>query len=182
MHAMFMAGRTVHLLEKFAEHELDLCCRINSACRLPSVRKCFAFISWLGDGKLWYLLMMLLPLYYGGQALHVSFKMGLAGVAGLLIYKLIKSATGRARPYMCDSNIRLGTAPLDQYSFPSGHTLHAVSFSLIIIAHYPGLAWLVVPFAVLVALSRVILGLHYPTDVVVGGVIGAGLALIISNL
>jgi undecaprenyl-diphosphatase len=106
----------------------------------------------------------------------------LAGIAGLLIYKLIKATTGRARPYMLDSKIRLGTVPLDQYSFPSGHTLHAVSFTLIIIAHYPGLTGLLLPFTLLVALSRVILGLHYPTDVLIGGVIGAALALCGLNL
>ena len=69
-------------------------------------------------------------------------------------------------------------APLDEYSFPSGHTLHAVSFTLIAVHYYPKLAWLLLPFAVLVALSRVVLGLHYPSDVLAGALLGAGLALL----
>jgi undecaprenyl-diphosphatase len=177
-----MAIRTAHLLEKFMEHELDLCCWINRASRPRSVRMFFAFISWLGDGKFWYALMLLLPLYYGYEAWQVSCQMALTGVAGLMIYKLIKSTTGRARPYMKASGIRLGTAPLDKYSFPSGHTLHAVSFTLIVMAQYPALGWLLLPFALLVAASRVILGLHYPTDVLIGAVIGAGLAVCGFNL
>ena len=68
--------------------------------------------------------------------------------------------------------------PLDRYSFPSGHTLHAVSFTTIALAHFPELAIVLVPFALLVAVSRVVLGLHYPTDVAAGAVLGATLATI----
>jgi undecaprenyl-diphosphatase len=65
---------------------------------------------------------------------------------------------------------------LDRYSFPSGHTLHAVSFSLIALHYFPGLAWLLLPFTLLVALSRLVLGLHYPTDVLIATLLGGGLA------
>ena len=61
-------------------------------------------------------------------------------------------------------------------SFPSGHTLHAVSFTVLATSSFPELAWLLVPFATLVAASRVVLGLHYPTDVAAGAIIGATLA------
>jgi undecaprenyl-diphosphatase len=67
-------------------------------------------------------------------------------------------------------------APLDEFSFPSGHTLHAVSFTLVALAYFPVLAPVLVPFTVLVALSRVVLGLHYPSDVLAATVIGCGLA------
>jgi undecaprenyl-diphosphatase len=98
------------------------------------------------------------------------------GVVNLALYKVIKSLTGRARPCAVSTTIILGTTPLDQYSFPSGHTMHAVAFSMIATAHQPELAWVLVPFSSLIAMSRVILGLHYPTDVLAGGVIGACVA------
>ena len=66
---------------------------------------------------------------------------------------------------------------LDQFSFPSGHTLHAVSFATVLVHYFPGWWVVAVPFAALVGLSRLILGLHYPTDVLIGGLIGYLLAV-----
>jgi undecaprenyl-diphosphatase len=74
--------------------------------------------------------------------------------------------------------IRAWVAPLDEFSFPSGHTLHAVAFTLVALAHYPMLAWLLIPYSASVALSRVVLGLHYPSDVLAATAIGSVLAAV----
>ena len=73
-------------------------------------------------------------------------------------------------------SINLSVAPLDKYSFPSGHTLHAVNFSMQIVAFAPEFAWVVLPFASLVIASRMVLGLHYLSDVLAGAMIGGLLA------
>jgi undecaprenyl-diphosphatase len=103
--------------------------------------------------------------------------MAAVAAIGILVYKWLKRTTSRPRPYQVRSAIRLGADPLDPFSFPSGHTLHAAAFAILLSWHYPWLAWIVWPFAALVALSRVVLGLHYPTDVLAGATIGAVLAL-----
>jgi len=61
-------------------------------------------------------------------------------------------------------------------SFPSGHTLHAVCFTTVICGHIPASGWLLGPFAALVALSRPVLGLHYPSDVLAGAALGGAIA------
>jgi undecaprenyl-diphosphatase len=66
--------------------------------------------------------------------------------------------------------------PLDKFSFPSGHTLHAVVFGLVAINYYPALSFIIMPFVSMVALSRVVLGLHYPSDVLAGALIGSLIA------
>jgi undecaprenyl-diphosphatase len=69
-----------------------------------------------------------LPLVYGETGLMTTISMVKIAAVNLALYKLIKSLIGRARPCAVSANIILGTAPLDQYSFPSGHTMHAVAF------------------------------------------------------
>jgi undecaprenyl-diphosphatase len=103
--------------------------------------------------------------------------MALVGVVGLLLYKYLKTRLTRERPYITLAGVVAGTPALDRYSFPSGHTLHAVSFTVLACYSFPALAWLCIPFAALVAASRVVLGLHYPSDVLAGAGIGAGLAV-----
>jgi len=152
--------------------ELGVCLFLNQASHKNPIKLFFSIISRLGNGVFWYVLMLLLPLIYGLSAWQVSLHMACVAVVGVLIYKLLKQNLVRQRPFITHASINLGTAPLDEYSFPSGHTLHAVSFLIIALNYYPELAFVLIPFTILVALSRVILGLHYPSDVLVGAAIG----------
>ncbi|MCW4453583.1 phosphatase PAP2 family protein [Flavobacterium sp. MXW15] len=156
--------------------EARWCRRANRYGRRRRVRQLFAAISRLGDGLFWYLLMAALVVVDGLDGLRASVHMAATGVVALLLYKALKRWTRRPRPFAADLRIRAWVAPLDEFSFPSGHTLHAVSFSIVALAHYPWLAPLLVPFTVGVALSRVVLGLHYPSDVLAASAIGAVLA------
>lgn len=170
--------RDTQFIRRAVAAELSFCLLVNRYCRQRYVQRFFAIISRLGDGVLWYSLIIALPFIYGSAAMGVSLQMALTGVLALLTYKAVKHATGRQRPCNVDKAIQLGTAPLDHYSFPSGHTLHAVGFSTVAVYHYPELAWVLAPFTALVAASRIILGLHYPTDVLAGAALGAIIAAV----
>jgi undecaprenyl-diphosphatase len=155
--------------------EQAICMRANRGCRNAACRTFFATVSRLGDGPLWYLLMLVLALNGPSNAM-IAAQMAVTGALGLVLYRFLKRRLVRERPYVSHDRISLGTAPLDRYSFPSGHTLHAVAFTQVAVAQVPELAPVLVPFAGLVAVSRVVLGLHYPTDVVAGAVIGSLMA------
>jgi undecaprenyl-diphosphatase len=157
--------------------ERRLCVAATAVARRRALRRLFQVVSRLGDGAFWYALMAAMPLIMGRPGWIAALQMLGTGAVGLGLYKLLKHRLVRERPYIGLAGIPCAMAPLDRYSFPSGHTLHAVSFTVLALHHVPALAPVLVPFAVLVAFSRVVLGLHYPSDVIAGAAIGAGLAL-----
>jgi undecaprenyl-diphosphatase len=163
-------------LESLLEWDRRWTRRLNASVGVAPLRVLFRLASRLGDGVFWYSVMLALSVTQGRPGLEAAFRMLAAGMIGLVIYKLLKSRTTRPRPYQVLTGIRAGIAPLDAFSFPSGHTLHAVAFTVVAISHFPALAWVFVPFTALVAISRVVLGLHYPSDVLAGAAIGAGVA------
>lgn len=164
------------LLQTMTAWDQALTLRCNRLSHRRFWRLAFTGISWLGDGVFWYSLMAALLLSQGAPALPVVLQMLAVGALGVAVYKWLKTTTSRPRPFMCEAGIVQACRALDQYSFPSGHTLHAVAFSSVAVLHYPALAPLLLPFATLVALSRPVLGLHYPSDVLAGAGIGGALA------
>lgn len=167
---------------RLTHRELAWCRRSQQVIHHRAMIRLFAVVSRLGDGVFWYGLMAALLLIQGAPAVPAVGRMLLAGAAALVLYKWLKARTTRSRPCAQDHQIEPRVAPLDEYSFPSGHTLHAVSFTLVAVYHYPALGPLLIPFAALVALSRIVLGLHYPSDVLAGALLGAGLAMLAMQL
>jgi undecaprenyl-diphosphatase len=164
------------LMARIDAAEYGLCRTLNRGASFAIPRHVFRIASRLGDGIVWYLLIILLPILYGAAALKPAIVMALTGALGVAIYSLLKRVFVRERPFITHRAIDLAGAPLDRYSFPSGHTLHAVSFAWQATAHFPELGWVLIPLAGLIAGSRMVLGLHYPTDVLAGAAIGAALA------
>jgi len=157
------------------QREARWCLRVNQWGERKMVRRYFAAVSRLGDGVFWYWLMGLIVLLDGLDGLGAAAHLAATGFAALLMYRHLKRWTRRARPCNADVRIRAWIAPLDEFSFPSGHTLQAVAFSLVAVAHYPLLAWVLLPFTASIAASRIVLGVHYPSDVLAA--IGIGTAL-----
>jgi undecaprenyl-diphosphatase len=164
------------IMARFDMAEYRLCRGMIRIPAPPPMRLLFRIASRLGDGVVWYLLIALLPLRYGAAGLRPALIMSATGLVGLLLYKWLKGLLLRERPFVRHPGITLAMPPLDRYSFPSGHALHAVAFTCQAVAAFPQLGWVLIPLALLIATSRVVLGLHYTSDVVAGGLIGAILA------
>lgn len=164
-------------LAALQRQEVNLCLAFSRLQRQRSIRVAFVLASRLGDGGAWVVLLIALLVVQGSLALPAVLHMGLTALTGFAFYRLIKKQARRLRP--CDQAPHLvpATPALDHYSFPSGHTLHAVLFTSMAISYYPALAIWLVPLTIMIAASRVILGLHYPSDVLAG----AGMGLVIAQ-
>lgn len=170
--------KTPWSLHRINHLDLALCLQFNRLAHFPFWRGVFRVISRAGDGVFWYSLMTLMVVANGYSAVPTVGRMLAASLLGLTIYKWLKKHTSRPRPYQVYAAVSAAAPALDRFSFPSGHTLHAVSFSLVACSTYPQLAPILYPFALLVAISRPILGLHYPSDVLAGAAIGTLVARI----
>lgn len=155
--------------------DLSLTRRLNRWGSRARARRMFSLVSRIGDGGIWIVLLLALPLLDRRDGLAASAHVGATALVALILYAALKRLTRRPRPFREGRGVVAHVAPLDEYSFPSGHTLHAVSISIVACAHYPVLAVVLVPFTMLVAASRVVLGLHYPSDVLAATVIGTAL-------
>lgn len=171
-----MSANSTSVLARLNAMDAALCVRLNRASQKHWVRHLFVIVSRLGDGVFWYGLMAVLLIVHHEAALWPVLHMIAAGLAGFALYKWLKVRTLRSRPCDLHPAILRSTAPLDEFSFPSGHTLHAVTFTTVALTYYPALAPALIPFALLVALSRLVLGLHYPSDVLAGAALGYAIA------
>jgi undecaprenyl-diphosphatase len=87
--------------------------------------------------------------------------------------QLVKKLFRRKRPYLQIETTKILPNPLKDHSFPSGHTTAVFSVIVPFLIQIPSLTAILLPIGLCVAISRIYLGLHYPSDVLAGGILGA---------
>jgi undecaprenyl-diphosphatase len=128
-----------------------------------------------GDGWLWYALGALI-LLFGGAARFVAVGAGaLASGTGIVLFINLKRLAGRKRPCAIEPHCWATLLPPDQFSFPSGHTITAFAVTVPISMFYPALLAGLLFCAMSVAISRVLLGMHFLSDVLAGAALGISL-------
>jgi undecaprenyl-diphosphatase len=135
-----------------------------------------------GDGWLWWC-CALAVLASNDAARHAALgAAAVAVVAGICSFKLLKHTVGRKRPCATEPHCWSTVLPPDQFSFPSGHSITAFAVAISLGTFYPATLPVLLFCAASVALSRVVLGMHYLSDVVAGGALGATFGYLAAGL
>jgi undecaprenyl-diphosphatase len=132
--------------------------------------------SKVGDGWLWAVIGTLMLLFGGERRWHAVASGILAAGTGIVLFRFIKKTANRPRPCTYERHCWAVLLPPDQFSFPSGHTITAFSVSVSLSLFYPSLAPGLLFCAASVAASRIVLGMHFLSDVLAGIAIGTALA------
>ncbi|MBS1824022.1 MAG: phosphatase PAP2 family protein [Acidobacteria bacterium] len=124
--------------------------------------------TWLGDGWLWWALAM--ALYWRKSPSLPA--LGLSALLSTALYSAVKRIVVRRRPFEIEPHVWSRAKPPDKYSFPSGHTMSAFAVIAAVIPFHPQLTVPLLFAASSIGASRVILGMHYLSDVLAGGIVG----------
>jgi undecaprenyl-diphosphatase len=132
-------------------------------------------LSKTGDGPLYVLIIAVLYGYMGFNTYIQTIL--LAFLIERLIYFVLKNSLKRNRPEAALKNFRSIITPSDQFSFPSGHTSAAFLMATLLSSQFPSLLIPLYCWALLIGCSRVVLGVHFPTDILMGSILGISTAL-----
>ena len=128
-----------------------------------------------GDGWIWYMVGVILLLFGGNERIHALAAGAAASMLSIGSFQALKRIIGRKRPCEIQPHCWANVLPPDEFSFPSGHTMTAFAITVAIALFYPSLSAALLFFAFSIAISRVVLGMHFVSDVIAGMLLGAGL-------
>jgi len=125
------------------------------------------------DGLIWLIAALILYLS-GPKTRRASFLMLVAIFISFVVgEEVLKHIFQRPRPFLSLEGVNLLITPPGSFSFPSGHAANAFAASLVVARKVPRLAWPVLLLTVIMAFSRVYVGVHYPLDILGGALLGA---------
>ena len=134
-------------------------------------------LSRSGDGYLQLITPAIVWLSESVLAPTYVFALAAAMLVERIAYFVLKNTLKRLRPCDLRKNLKSLIAASDKFSFPSGHTSAAFCFSTITVITFGGAYTAMFIWASLVSASRVVIGVHYPGDIVAGAVMGSGIAV-----
>jgi undecaprenyl-diphosphatase len=134
----------------------------------------FRSVTHLGGADITIAVTFLLIFISSRETRLVAISSALALSASHIPVHIMKQLFPRKRPYLMIEKTKTPENPLQDHSFPSGHTTAIFSVIIPYVLFIPQLSFVLIPLGLCVGISRIYLGLHYPSDVIAGGILGTG--------
>mgnify|MGYP001269204119 CR=1 FL=1 len=165
------------ILNKLTDWDILFYYFINNRSQHKYIIKTLMGISITADGYFYYLVPLFFLVYNPAIGIPLFINLLIAFFILMPLYLIIKNTVCRERPFENFNETKTLVDPPDKFSFPSGHTAAAFLFCIIISSFFPVAIYLLIPWAILVGMSRVFLGMHYLTDIIAGSILGTISAL-----
>ena len=128
-----------------------------------------------GDGWVWYIVGAIILLFGGRERFHALAAGTAAALFSIGCFLALKRTINRKRPCELHAHCWATVLPPDEFSFPSGHTMTAFGIAVALALFFPALSAALLFFAFSIAVSRVVLGMHFVSDVIAGMLLGAAI-------
>lgn len=163
----------IRMINVFYGFECRLLQKVNRHFDKKLLNLFFRSVTHLGGARftiaITFLLLFLSP---RGAVRLTAISSALALTASHIPVHFVKQLFPRKRPYLIVEKTKFPENPLQDHSFPSGHTTAIFSVVIPYVLFIPQLSYVLIPLGLFTGLSRIYLGLHYPSDVIAGGILG----------
>ncbi len=169
------ANQTMKMLAGFDARLYLVVGRLEERLRLYKAARS---ISFTGDGYAYLLMAVALLVIVPESGLALTLSGILAFAIELPTYVVLKKSFRRQRPFKVVSALAPIHKPSDEFSFPSGHAAAGFVMAYLVSYFFPVAFWPMYIWASLVGLSRVMLRVHFVSDVLAGMLLGTGIAIL----
>ena len=164
-------------LARWGDREIVLVGRTAAAARRTHLDRAAVAVSWLGNGAIYFILAAALVAVAGRASWRTLGVAALCGAVSHLVYPALKRIAARPRPFEHRGGPATATAPLDVFSFPSGHLMTLSATLTPAVLRWPNLWLAALGLWLVLAWSRIATAHHYPSDLLGGTLLGVAVAL-----
>lgn len=172
----------VKIVRMVSSGDLKIFHFINDSIKCKALDRLLPFLTHLGGAIITTLTCIMLMLSKKSELVSSGYKSAAALLSSHIFIHYLKKIINRPRPFLKLNGVNTFKTDLKDYSFPSGHTTAAFSICVSLALSFPAMWMALVILAFIIGLSRIYIGVHYPTDVFIGMIVGTTFAIMSNSL